>query len=354
MTIINHVVVGCGRIAPSHADAIASLEGAARLWGCCDIDEAAAASFADKFGIDRRYPRLEDVLADPEVHAISLATPHDLHASMAKAALERGKHVLVEKPFVLDTDVGRELVVLAERERRLLAPVAQHRYDALIVEIAELLASKALSQPRLVRMHIECARKPEYYRDSPWRGSWAREGGSVLMNQAYHLVDLLLHLCGPIADVEARYHTFAPADVMETEDTLVASLVLAGGGLVSLSVVGSAGSEWNTHFEFLAEDGALSFDINYPNRLHRFDLRSKPAMKKWRDRLRDAAGQPLTLTPAAGYYGTSHRAVLRDFIAAVARVEGGESPDLTAARQAIETVTVIQQIYDRARRGKTA
>jgi hypothetical protein len=88
--------------------------------------------------------------------------------------------------------------------------------------------------------------------------------------------------------------------------------------------------------------------------LHRFDLRSKPAMKKWRDRLRDAAGQPLLVTPAAGYYGTSHRALLRDFIASVARIEAGDSPDLTAARQALETVTVIQQIYDRARRGKTA
>lgn len=346
---LKHAIVGCGRIAPCHAEAFARLPGV-KLWSCTDPVQERAAQLAQQFGIAKAVGSFEEVLADPEVTSLSLAVPHDLHAPMAAQALERGKHVLVEKPVCLNPEEGARLLDAARRARTSLVPVVQHRYDPAIQIIRELVASGDLGQIRLVRSHLECFRQPEYYRESDWRGRWAREGGSVLINQAYHLVDLLVLLVGPVESVSANMATFSGPEVMETEDTLVASFVHQKGALGSLTLSGSAGSIWSSYIELIGSGGVLAFDINHPNVIHRLQLNGKRAMQAWKKRFAEPPPEEYSAPPAgAGYYGTSHRLQARAFVEQLRR---GDPPGPAALEEALEVVGLIHRIYSAARAGR--
>jgi predicted dehydrogenase len=343
---LGHAIVGCGRIAPTHADAFARLPEVSLLHAC-DVVEGQAAALARDFGIGRVTTAYAEVLADPAVGSLSLAVPHDLHGPMTLAAIAAGKHVLVEKPFVIDPEDGRRVIAAAHRAEVVVMPVSQHRFDPLVRLIAELVAEGRLGRLCLVRGHLDCVRPPEYYRDSPWRGSWQREGGSVLINQAYHLVDLLLWLAGPAARVTAHMATLANAAVMETEDTVAASLVFASGALGTLSVSGAAGSLWRSAIELLGTEGVIEFDINYPNAVRRLHLTDRRALKAWRVRFETCqASRPPTPPAGLTYYGTSHREQARAFVDAV---QGGPEAGGASLEQALEVVRLIQDMYGAAR-----
>jgi len=343
---VNHSIVGCGRVAASHAEAFARLPGVS-LWSCHDPVAERATALAQRFGIGRVESSYEAVLNDPQVTSLSLAVPHDLHVPMVLQALERGKHVLVEKPFALFPEEGARVIERVQHTRLTVVPVAQHRYDPMIRTIQELLRSGDMGEVRLVRAHLECRRPPEYYRDSDWRGRWAREGGSVLINQAYHIVDLLLHLLGPVKTVAADMATFSEPGIMETEDTLVASLTFERGTLGGLTLCGSAGAQWGSYIELLGARGLVAFDINHPNQLHRFQLESKRAMLAWKQRLTAPLPEDLGTSPAGiGYYGTSHRAQAQAFVACIL---GGEGSPFSELAEALEVVRVVRSLYASAR-----
>jgi predicted dehydrogenase len=343
--MIHHAIVGCGRVAENHADAFSLLQDV-QIKYAVDIIGQKAQALAEKFGISLSATSLERILDDPELDTVSLAVPHYLHGPMAIQAAQAGKHVLIEKPLVTSLADGKKLMEMAAHSDLVISPVAQHRFDRIVCEIKALMDSGEMGSIRLARGHLECYRPPGYYSDSDWRGLWEKEGGSVLINQAYHIVDLLLHIGGPVSEVSATMNTFQK-DIMETEDTLCAWLRFRNHAVGSISICGSGGSSWSSYIEFICEKGLVAFDINFPNQLHRFEMASKKGMKYWRDRLRGALPDPGTLSPGIGYYGISHRDQAADFIAAVKK----EKPTSGASlEQALDVVEVINNIYDSAKR----
>jgi len=340
--MIQHAIIGCGRIAENHADAFARLDGV-QIKYAIDLDEEKAKALAEKFSIPNTGTSYEEILKDKDLHSISLAVPHDLHGPMALQAVAAGKHVLIEKPLVIDPAQGRQLLEAATTAGLTVLPVAQHRYDPIVREIKNLLDSGEMGGLRYLRGHLECLRPPGYYSDSDWRGSKAREGGSVLINQAYHLLDLLLYFGGPVSRVAAAMSTFQE-DIMETEDTIGITLQFRNRAVGSLSVCGAGGSAWSSYIEIICEKGLVAFDINFPNGLHRFEMSSKRGMKEWRERLRAALPDPQSLPPGLAYYGISHRDQAADFIS---RINKGEALGATL-EEALYVVEVIDDIYTAA------
>ncbi|HZI17752.1 MAG TPA: aminotransferase class I/II-fold pyridoxal phosphate-dependent enzyme [Pyrinomonadaceae bacterium] len=338
--MIKHAIVGCGRIAASHADAFRWA--GSPIASCTDIVAERAHGFAQKFEIPDVADSFDSLLRSPDVTSVSLCVPHDLHAPMALEALAAGKHVLVEKPVVLDPADGPRIAEAAGAAGLVAMPVVQHRFDPLIVEISRLVSEGCLGPLRFVRAHLECVRPQDYYRESDWRGLWAREGGSVLINQGYHLLDLLLFLAGPVEKLSAEMATFAPPEVMETEDAVVATLRFRGGALGCLDVNGAAGSPWNSFVELMGSRGELAFTINYPNTVLRFRLDNKRDFQQWRRRLDEACVVRGAPPPGLDYYGVSHREQARAF---VERVGGGGSQTPATLEEAVETVRVAQSIY---------
>lgn len=131
----NICVIGCG---PWGKNLVRNIHKSRHLYGICDSDPARLAAFGEQYGV-KGFVTLDEVLADPEVHAVVIAAPAEQHASMTLAALRAGKDVFVEKPLALRWQDGVEMTDTARRLGRILMVGHLLLYHPAILKIKELL-----------------------------------------------------------------------------------------------------------------------------------------------------------------------------------------------------------------------
>jgi len=240
-------LVGCGRVARKHVDAIAHTPGA-ELVGAYDVEPARVR----ELGL-RVFASLDELLAG-DCDVACILTPSGLHAEHALRAAGAGKHVVVEKPMALRLADADAMIDACARAGVRLFVVKPTRYNAPVQRLREALDAGRLGKPVMGTVRLRWCRRQDYYDRDPWRGRAALDGG-VLMNQASHYVDLLAWLLGPVVSVSAM--TATRLANIETEDTATALLRFASGALGvveattatrpvdlegSLSVLGERGS----------------------------------------------------------------------------------------------------------------
>lgn len=138
-------LIGGGFIGPVHAEALRRI--GVQVAGLLDISPEKARPQAEKLGIPKVYNTIEEVLADPEIGAVHLASPNDIHYQHAKAALEAGKHVLCEKPLAVSSKESAELAKLAASRPKQAAGVNYNlRFYPLAQEMRQRVASGALGR----------------------------------------------------------------------------------------------------------------------------------------------------------------------------------------------------------------
>ena len=149
------------------------------------------------------YPTLDQALGQARPDLVVISTPHHLHYEQARACLERGCHVLVEKPMTLRLAESRDLVRLAERQGRLLVVGLQRRYEGFAVVFRGLAGSGRLGEIRLV--HGLFAHRFEGEPLRGWRTDPVRAGAGIIDDSAVHLIDLLIVFAGgPSSRLQAR------------------------------------------------------------------------------------------------------------------------------------------------------
>lgn len=332
---LGHAIVGCGRVAPNHADGFKTLSGWNLIWAC-DRDISAARHLADRFDIPNVTASIADVLTDKRVTSVSVAVDHAQHALLSEQALTAGKHVLVEKPLALSRQDGDSLVSLAKATGRVLSVVSQHRHDPLVTAMRRWLRDEVLGRLRFINVSLEAHRESAYYSQSYWRGTWIGEGGSALINQGYHLLDVVRFLCGEI-DVKAaiadRSHL---GDVIETDDTLSA-LLTAGRTPITLNVTVASATTWRSRLEFVGSEGSVCFDLDHPASLHH--ARGNPKLE--RSAADYARASQAESAPGIDYYGASHRRQIAEFADAVRWAH----PLIEPPDAAVEMITLVEKIY---------
>jgi predicted dehydrogenase len=203
MDSIRWGLIGCGDISEKRvAPAIRDLDGHV-LQAVARNDKSRVQDFADRFGAVRAYATAEEVIADPDVDAVYLATPVDLHLPHTVAAAEAGKHVLCEKPMALNSDDCDRMVKACDSAGVLLGIAYYRRFYPAVLEIKRLLAEQSLGKPILGRVLAA-----EYWNYPPghpfdWRLTMAQGGGGPLMDFGSHRIDILLDILGPATDVAA-------------------------------------------------------------------------------------------------------------------------------------------------------
>ncbi|WP_275001442.1 Gfo/Idh/MocA family protein [Promicromonospora iranensis] len=218
-------IVGMGGIGMMHARALRELAGRARLVAFSGREPASPPGLAAQ---PAQRLEADDVIAHPDVDVVTICTPSGTHAAWALAALEAGRHVVVEKPLALDVDDALQ-VARAARERGLMVSmISQRRLEAEHVALKKAVDDGALGELRLAMTNVHWFRDDDYYRAAGWRSTTAQGGGS-LMNQGVHNVDLLRWLCGPVESVTAQSGTLA--HTIDAEDTTVATLRFLSGAL---------------------------------------------------------------------------------------------------------------------------
>jgi UDP-N-acetyl-2-amino-2-deoxyglucuronate dehydrogenase len=214
-------ILGCGVIGPHHALAIAGLQ-SAELVAVADVVPDLAEELADEHGCSA-YPGLEEMLSGVDLDAVCVCTPSGMHAEGAIAALEAGKHVVIEKPVDVTLEAADRLIEVQRTTGKGVAVVSQHRFDAATQAVHEALSRGDFGRLTSGSAEVRWWRSQSYYDSGGWRGTWELDGGGVLINQAIHSIDLLQWLMGPVVEVTA-YTGLIAHERIEVEDTAVAIL----------------------------------------------------------------------------------------------------------------------------------
>jgi predicted dehydrogenase len=174
------------------------------------------------------FATTDAMLANAEIDAVVVCTPSGAHHDVTLAAIESGRHVLVEKPLCVDPAEAASLVRAAERTQLTCGVVSQRRLEPQHQAIKTLLDTGRLGQPRLIETAIHWYRSDAYYAEKPWRGETEHGGGS-LFNQGVHNLDLMLWLFGTVDSVQGKTATLGHTHTVE--DTTAALLSFASGTL---------------------------------------------------------------------------------------------------------------------------
>ena len=175
---------------------------------------------------------MEAIAEDPNTDAVLLLTPPDSRMEIVSLMAKAGKHILMEKPLERTLPAATALVEATEEAGIHLGLVFQHRTRSGARRLKELLTENQLGDIAMVRVDVPWWRPQDYY-DQPGRGTYDQDGGGVLITQAIHVLDLMLHLFGPVKAVQAMLGTTQLHD-MEAEDFASAAVVFEMGALGSI------------------------------------------------------------------------------------------------------------------------
>lgn len=225
-------IIGCGNVAEFKSGPPLYQTPGSELVAVMRRDAARAADFAQRHGVRRWYTDADALIADADVNAIYIASPHHRHAAHVKLAAEAGKIVLCEKPVGISLAEAQACVEVCRANNVPLAVAYYRRYWPIVCKMRELLNDGAIG--RVVSARIQLA---DYFAgdpERPWLTSRALSGGGALANAGSHWIDLIRYLLGEVMAVTALCSSHASG--FETEDTIVVQLETIEHALVSVSI----------------------------------------------------------------------------------------------------------------------
>jgi predicted dehydrogenase len=219
-------LVGTGGIAEIHARDMATLGGRARLVAAVDVDRERLTAFGQRWGIQRLYGSIADLLAAERPDIVDLCTPPGLHTEQAVTCLGHDLTVLCEKPPALCLADLDEIAAAERSSRGHFATVFQHRFGSGARTLRALVGDPRVGTPTVAVCDTLWYR-PDAYFEVPWRGRWDLEGGGPTMGHGIHQMDLLLSVLGDWSEVVAV--AARRARPTRTEDLSVALITFADG-----------------------------------------------------------------------------------------------------------------------------
>ena len=250
-------LIGLGSISGAHQSGLTRPDGRGRLVAVCDVNAETANRVAAATGA-RAYTDYHALLADPEVEAVDIPLPHHLHVPVATAALEAGKHVLLEKPMALNVAECDRLIALAD-ERKLTLGVSENTpFVAAYVAVEKMLRAGTLGTPRLVRTLIYGSEVHRLEDVSNWKGRIAGTVGGAIFDAGPHTFYLLKWLFGEVASVQAVANKLVA--VSEVEDNAVVAGRLKSGALFTTEFTFTAEIPWGERLEIYGSEGAVVVD----------------------------------------------------------------------------------------------
>ena len=330
-------IVGCGNIFTMHATSCDHLENAT-LVGVCDIKKDRADAAAKKYNVPAYYDYKE--LIDPEkIDVVHVCVPHYLHPVISRYALERGVHVLCEKPMSIDYRDGEANVRLAEERDLRYGIIFQCRYNETSRLIRENLKNGKLGKIISARCTLTWSRSDDYYSQSDWKGTWDKEGGGVIIDQAIHSLDLANWFIDsdPVevqAHIANRNHS-----IMKVEDTCEGLVRYKNGTMLSFWAMNNYGCDEPIEIRLYCENGkaVMSYDDA------RIELNDGTVLTT------QTQTDGIEYEGGKDYWGFQHIREIADFYAAV---EEGREPTISG-REALKIQKLICAIYESGKSGKT-
>ena len=328
-------LIGLGMVSGMFADAIRKSE-AVTLGPVFARREASRAAFLEAHTDLGAVPvaSVDEIARDPSVSFVIVTTPPDARVEIVETLARSGKPILMEKPIERSLAAATSIVETCESHGVPLGITLQHRARP---EVAEFLARREALGPLVSVENSVPWWRPQSYYDEPGRGTYARDGGGVLITQAIHPIDLMLSLTGPVAEVTAMCATTTFHD-MEGEDFAVVGMRFENGALGQL----------------------FASTASYPGRGEMLTLHCQNGSARmergmlfidWQDGRVEELGQEAATGSGAdpmAFKSDWHRFVIEDFAKAL---DEGRAP-MISGRSALEVHRLIEAIERSGREGQ--
>jgi len=330
-------IVGLGMAVTPHARGLVDLSEKVEVVHAYSPSETRRRAFGEKFSFPL-CDSLDTILTDSSVEAVAVFSPANTHRDIARQCAAAGKHVLMEKPLDITTAKAEELVAACRQAGVKLGVVLQHRFRPAGMKLAGMIRDGELGAivgcSTIIRLW-----RPQSYYDEPGRGSFARDGGGVLISQGIHTLDLMLSLAGPVAEV-AGFVTTTPVHRMETEDMVCAAVRFANGAIGTIDATTAAFPGFLEEIVLTCEKGTAL-------------LRGTELLVQLHD------GRRIEIEPDRSAGGTGadpmafphdyHRAVMEDFVDAIRE---DREPKVTG-EEALKVHRLIDALIETGRTGKS-
>ena len=333
-------LVGCGRIAVTHAMALDTLE-EADFVACCDRDVERATQMAAEHHVPHVFADAAELFASGLIDAAMVCTPHPAHEPVVVAAAKAGIHVLCEKPVSTSLAEADRMIAACKEAGTKFGVIFQRRFWPSSQRMRKAIDDGKLGKLTLGECIVRIWRAQEYFESDPWRGKWASEGGGVLMNQAVHSIDHFQWFMGKAVEVTGRYATLRHGAYIDVEDTAVAVVTFENGAIgvieASSTVQPNIGFRVSVH----GDNGATVSSWENPEGVlginDTWSIPGEETMREtWEAEDRDKPGFPLY-----------HVLQIQEFLQSV---QADREPAVTGedARKSLE---IILAIYESSRTG---
>jgi predicted dehydrogenase len=265
---VKFAIIGLGHIGKRHAEMIQRHE-EAQLVALCDIRPAAELvlnAFIDIPFFDNVDTMLN---SDLDFDVVCICTPNGLHAEQAIKALDKHKHVVIEKPMGLTKAACEQVIFKSLQVSKHVFGVMQNRYSPPSVWIKDVVEQGLLGNICMVQINCYWNRDDRYYKPNGqahlWKGTRELDGGT-LFTQFSHFIDIMYWLFGDIRNVQARFANFNHQESIDFEDSGFVNFEFVNGGLGSINY---STSVWDKNLEssmtIIGSKGSVKIGGQYMN-----------------------------------------------------------------------------------------
>ena len=331
---MRYALIGCGRISTNHMKA--AINNKLEIVGVCDIIPNKMDEILEKHGLEKRtnihrYTNYKDLLESEKPSLVSIATESGNHAEIALYCIEKGVHVIIEKPMAMSIEDANKIINMADEKNVKVSACHQNRFNIAVQELRKAIENGRFGKISHGSIHVRWNRNHGYYDQASWRGTWAQDGGA-LMNQCIHGIDLLRWMMGD--DVEEVYGATRQQfhDYLEAEDVGMAVVKFKNG---AIGTIEGTTNVYPKNLEetlyIFGENGTVKLGGTSTNNIDVWDFADETESDSKNKGLEEAT---------SNVYGNGHTSLFADMVDAI---ENDRKPyvDAVAGRNALEMILSI-------------
>jgi predicted dehydrogenase len=327
-------VIGCGRISVMHFASLISID-EVELVACCDVVKEKADAAALEYGI-RAYTSYDEMLDKENLDAVHLCLPHYLHSKVAIDAFKKGVNVLTEKPMDVDMESAVGAVETAKELGLQFGVIFQCRYNNSAKLVKDAVVSGRLGRIISARSTLTWSRPDDYYDESDWKGTWDKEGGGVVIDQAIHSIDLVRWIVD--SEVESVSCSMANRghEKVDVEDSAEGLITFKNGVKYGFYCMNNYGIDEPIEIRLYCEKGKVVF--GYDDAYITYNDGSTESAHQEENKISYKGGKD--------YWGVHHVKQIRQFYNALL----GKEPLEISGEDALKTHELVMNIYKMGRK----
>ena len=331
---MKYALIGCGRIAKNHVAAAISNSQEIEIAALCDTMPEHAQRYIDEYGLKCPiYTDYRKLLEEIRPDFVAIATESGKHAAIALDCIQAGVNVLIEKPIALSVADAQAILDAAKAAGVTVGVCHQNRFNRAVQKLRSAIEEGRFGRIYNIAAVVRWNRDEGYYKQAPWRGTWAQDGG-CLMNQCIHNIDLLRWVGGEVESVTGTTKNFQHPYI-EAEDFGTAIVRFKNGIIGTIEgTVNAYPHNLEETLTVLGERGTVRLGGKSVNTIEVWEFAGQG------DTLADIQ-EEFSETPP-NIYGFGHSPLYADFIHAVQKKC---APYITASdgKQAMDIVLAIYQ-----------